>query len=168
MRLHSRRTMIALSYIIEEHAAEAGRETVLIASFQRLSLYAHQLERYRRIASRCATVYVLAWPDVLVPAIPGVVIIPLDASWPMVQEWDVIAYGPQISAGLFAQDRVGFSPEQCSSSFEGLFTDDSIQIERAVGQLAAALGLPTRTVTPDRAAIRSATASIRRTLVSRG
>ena len=38
LRLHSRRTMIALSHAIEEQAAASGPETVLIVTFQRLSL----------------------------------------------------------------------------------------------------------------------------------
>jgi DICT domain-containing protein len=141
-RLHSRRTMIALSHVIEEHAADGGPETVLIAAFQRLSLFAVEAERYRRIASQFAQVYVLGVPDVSIPEVPNVVVVPLESAWPLVQEWSVIASGPRVAVGLFARDTEGFRMETRSRSFEGLFTTETVLIDATIARLHAALSLP--------------------------
>ncbi|HMO58153.1 MAG TPA: DICT sensory domain-containing protein [Roseiflexaceae bacterium] len=167
MRLHSRRTMITLSHVIEEQAALGGTATVLIATFQRLSLYAVEAARYRRFALQFAQVYVLGVADAPVPDVPNVTVVPLERNWPLVQEWSVIASGPQVAVGLLALDAVGFRPEQRSRSFEGLFTTDPALIDAAVARFYAALTLPQPAFERDNRATSRNTEAVRRALAAR-
>ncbi|MEO7913636.1 MAG: DICT sensory domain-containing protein [Roseiflexaceae bacterium] len=151
-RLQSRQTMIALSHVIEEHAATGGPDTVLIAAFQRLSLFAVEASRYRLLAPQFAQVYVIGVPDVPFVDMPNVTAVPLDSAWPLVQEWSVIASGPRISVALFARDLEGFRHETRSRSFEGLFTTEVAVVDAAVARLRDALALPARSFERDRQA----------------
>jgi len=166
-RLRSRRTMIELSHVIEEQATVGGAETVLIAAFQRLSLYAVEAERYRQFAPQFAQMYVLGVPDVVVPEAPNITIMLLDRDWPLVQEWSVIACGPQVAVGLLAVDAEGFRPDKRSRSFEGLFTTDSALIDAAVARFHTALDLPWRATQRDHRATSRNTETVRRALAAR-
>jgi DICT domain-containing protein len=143
-RLHSRQTMIALSHTIEEHGAASGPDTVLIAAFQRVSLFMSEAPRYGLLAPQFAQVYVIGVPDVPLAEVPNVTIVSLDTAWPLVQEWSVIASGPRMSVGLFARDIEGFRLETRSRSFEGLFTTEAAVVDTAVASLHDALGVPSR------------------------
>jgi DICT domain-containing protein len=148
-RLQSRQTMIALSHVIEEHAAAGGPDMVLIAAFQRLSLFAVEAPRYRLLAPHFAEVYILGVPDAAPADLPKVTAVPLDRAWPLVQEWSVIASGPSLSVGLFARDLEGFRLGTRSRSFEGLFTTEAAVVDAAAARLRAALGLPPRSFERD-------------------
>lgn len=166
-RLHSRRTMVALSHVIEEHAAAGGPETVLIAAFQRLSLFAKEAPRYRRLAPQLSHVYVLGVPDLPVEQQPNVTFVPLDCDWPLVQEWSVIASGPRLSVGLFARDVEGFRPEIRSRSFEGWFSTDVAVVDAAVARLRGALALPPSSFVRDSRATFRNTLAVKRALAER-
>jgi DICT domain-containing protein len=145
LRLHSRQTMIALSHLIEELAIEGGPGTVLIATFQRLSLYLRELERYRRIAPSIAETVVAGVADCATPPVEGVRVVALEPSWALVQEWVVIARGPRCSLALMARDAEGFDPQRRSRRFLGLWTTDPARIDAAAAAFASASGvqLPT-------------------------
>jgi DICT domain-containing protein len=166
-RLHSRRTMVALSHVIEDQAAAAGGPTVLVAAFQRLSLYAVEAARYRPLAPRFARVYVLGVPDMAVPELPNVQIVPLEPNWPLVQEWSVLASGPRVAVGLLARDVEGFRIDHRSRSFEGLFTTDAALVDAAVASLCAALGLPAPAFERDHQATFQSTKLVQRELAAR-
>lgn len=140
-RLRSRQIMIALSHIIEEQAAAAGPGTVLIAAFQRLSLFAVEADRYCRLAPHCAHVYVLGVADISTTEIPHVTVVPLDDTWPLVQEWSVIASGPRVALGLFARDAEGFRLDRRSRSFAGVFTTETTLVDAAMARFHTTLGL---------------------------
>jgi DICT domain-containing protein len=140
MRLRSRKVMIALSHLIEEHAVAAGPDTVLIACFQRLTLLRYEARRYQDIAPRLGRVYALGVADIQPPPIPGAEILQLEADWPLVQEWNVIARGPTICAGLFARDAEGFRLEQRSRAYHGFWTSDPQTVDAAVEQFFSAIG----------------------------
>lgn len=140
-RLQSRKTMLALSYLIEDHSARHGKHTLLLATFQRLSLFLPQIERYRAIASQVQHGYVFGVPDVEIPPIENITMVPLEPEWPLVQEWAVIALGPTICAGLFAQDVEGFNPLRRSRLFKGTFTTDPFVIDGVVEPLLQILGI---------------------------
>jgi DICT domain-containing protein len=140
MRLRSRKVMIALSHLIEEHAVSAGPDTVLIACFQRLTLLRYEAKRYRDIAPRLGRVYALGVADVQPVPIPGAEILPLEADWPLAQEWNVIARGPTICAGLFARDAEGFRLHERSREYHGFWTSDPQIVDAAVAQFFSAIG----------------------------
>jgi DICT domain-containing protein len=167
LRLHSRKTMVALSHLIEEHAAAAGPQTLLIAAFQRLTLFQAELSRYQGFAAQLASVYVIGVPDTAPPAPPNLAVTPIEASWPLAQEWVVIASGPACCVGLFARDAEGFRPDQRSKAFHGLWTTAPELVDMRVSALHDALGLPRRSFERDiRATLRN-TQAIQRALAAR-
>jgi DICT domain-containing protein len=167
LRLHSRKTMVALSHLIEEHAAAAGPRTLLIAAFQRLTLFQAELTRYRDFAARLAAVSVLGLPDTTPPELPNVAVIPIEAGWPLVQEWVVIASGPTCCVGLFARDAEGFRPDRRSKAFHGLWTTEPELVDSRVNALHDALGLPRPRFERDTRATLRNTQAIQRALAAR-
>jgi len=151
--------MIALSHAIEEQAALSGPETVLIATFQRLALLRPEAARYMRLAPQLAQVFALGVPDTLPDPIVGVTVLPLDASWPLVQEWCVIASGPRCCAALLSRDAEGFRPDRHSRRFMGLWTTDAAEVDRVLRQFYQALGQQPSAVQRERhASLQTATA----------
>lgn len=142
LRLHSRGAMIALSHGIEEQAAESGPETVLIATFQRLSLLRPEAGRYARLAPRLAHVFAIGVPDVQLDPIPGVTVLPIEPGWPLAQEWVVIASGPRCCAALLSRDAEGFRLDRRSRRFAGRWTTEPAEVDRALQQFYGAVGLP--------------------------
>jgi DICT domain-containing protein len=166
LRIHSRSIMIALSHQIEAHAAAAG-ESVLIACFQRLSLLLPEAERYRALAPRLSRVYVLGVPDVPAPDIPGVTVIPLEASWPLAQEWNVIGSGPTFCAALLARDVEGFRLDRRSRRFEGLWTAEQRAVNAALRAFFDTIGEPCPPLDRDAAATTRSTRAIQAALAKR-
>ncbi|MCS6842068.1 MAG: histidine kinase [Roseiflexus sp.] len=164
--LHSRRMMLALSYLIEDHAA-ASPETCLIAAFQRFSHYRRQLHRYRRFASRLSRVFVLGFPDEAPPQLPDVTTIALKAEWPLVHEWVVIAWGPTIAAALVASDEEQCAPYCLSRRFQAIWTTSSAQIEPMVTAFYHALGQPAPVFTRDMPATQRTTVAMQKDLTAR-
>jgi DICT domain-containing protein len=142
LRLHSRTIMIALSHLIEEHAAAAGADTILIATFQRFSLLRAEAERYQSLAPRLGQVYALGVADTSPPTIPNTTIVPLEVTWPLVQEWVVIVSGPTICMALFAQDAEGFRLHKRSREYHGYWTSNPLVVDAAVDVFFNAVGLP--------------------------
>ena len=167
LRLHSRKTMVALSHLIEEHAAAAGPQTLLIAAFQRLTLFQAELPRYQDFAARLAAVYVIGVPDTAPPDLPGVAVMPIEAGWPLAQEWVVIASGPACCVGLFARDAEGFRPDRRSKAFHGLWTTTPELVDARVHALHDALGLPRPSFERDTRATLRNTQAIQRALTAR-
>jgi DICT domain-containing protein len=159
--------MIALSYAIEEHAAASGPHTVLVATFQRLSLFRPQASRYARLAPQLAQAFALGVPDAPAASTRGVTLLPLEASWPLVQEWVVIASGRSCCAALFSRDAEGFRPGQRSQRFAGRWTTNPDEVVGALQRFYAAIGqAPPAELPSHQAGQRSATA-IRRALARR-
>lgn len=166
MSLHSRRTMLALSYLIEDYAGYAAN-THLIATFQRFSLYQRQYERYQRLARHCPQIYVLGVPDESPPALPNVTTLALGTSWPLIHEWVVIASGPTCCVGLFACDRERLTPDRRSRHFHALWTTNTAIIDERVAAFYAALGQPAPTIKRDNYATHHTTMAIQKELPSR-
>lgn len=136
--LQSRRTMLAISYVLEDQAAQfAG--TTLIAAFQRFSFIVPQLSRYRRIAPHLEHIYLIGVPDIDVPVLPNTTFVPIETTWPLMHEWVVLANGPSCCAGLLARDEEALQPGKRSHTFNGLWTSQSEVIDKAAGTLFNAL-----------------------------
>jgi DICT domain-containing protein len=164
LRLHSRTIMIALSHLIEEHAAAAGPETVLVATFQRLSLLRPEVVRYAELAPRIGRVYALGVADVPPPEIPGVTVLALDAAWPLAQEWNVVVSGPRISMALLARDAEGFRMERRSQRFRGCWISDRAAVDAALAQFFQAINVPAPAAGHDTQATFSSTRAMRAAL----
>ncbi|MFV9504004.1 MAG: DICT sensory domain-containing protein [Oscillochloridaceae bacterium umkhey_bin13] len=129
LRLRSRRMMIDLSRAIEQHAETTGGDTVLIATFQRLSLFEREMTRYARIAGRVNQIFVLGVMDTKPLALPGVTVIPIEADWPLVQEWVVIARGSNCCVALQSRDAEGFDPKRRSRQFLGRWITNATEVD---------------------------------------
>lgn len=166
MALHSRSMLLALSYVIEQAAAD-NPDTRLIAAFQRLALYQPQAERYERLARRCPQVFVLGFPDVQ-PATPsGITFVNLEATWPLIHEWIVIAWGPSCTAALLTYDVEHCAPERRSRRFRGLWTTRSDQIDAIVTAFYAVLQQPAPVIKRDTRATYLTNLSIQKMLRAR-
>ncbi len=166
MSLHSRRTMLALSYLIEDYAGYTT-STYLIATFQRFSLYQRQYARYQRLAQHCPQIYVLGIPDESPPAVPNITTVALEPSWPLIHEWVVVASGPTCCVGLFACDRDRLAPDRRSRHFHALWTTNTAIIDERVAAFYAALGQPAPTIVRDNYATHHTTIDIQKELPSR-
>ncbi len=166
MSLRSRRTMLALSYLIEDYAGYTDN-TYLIATFQRFSLYQRQYERYQRLARHCPQIYVLGLPDKTLPTLPNVTVLPLEPSWPLIHEWVVIASGPTCCVGLLAYDREQRTPARYSRHFHGFWTTNTAIIDERVAAFYAALGQPAPTIMRDNYATHHTTMALQKELPSR-
>jgi DICT domain-containing protein len=116
--LHSRKLMLALSYVIEDIAGETP-STTLIAAFQRYQLVRPQLARYTRLTPLLRQSYLIGIPDAELPALPNTELIPIQAGWPLLHEWVVLAIGPACSVGLVARDLEAAQPAQQARQFRG-------------------------------------------------
>ncbi len=139
LSLHSRSMMLNLSYLIENYAASEP-DTLLIAAFQRFSLYRHQLARYRRLAPRCRHVYVIGMPDEKPPEVANVTYIPIEATWPLMHEWAVIASGPTCCIALCARDHQRLQPAHRTEHFQALLTTSVPLVDHAVTSFFMAIG----------------------------
>jgi len=166
MALHSRSVMLALSHVIEQ-AAEDNPDTRLIATFQRLGLYQRQAKHYQRLAKRCPQVFVLGFPDVRPEMPAGITLVTLEAIWPLVHEWVVIAWGPTCTAALIAYDVEHRAPEERSKHFRGLWTTQSDQIDAVVRAFYAALQQPAPVINRDSRATYWTNTSIQKALRAR-
>lgn len=151
--LHSRSVMIALSHLIEDHAAAAGEGTILIATFQALSRFRRQLARYVAIAPRLGGAYVVGVPDVAVAAAAGVTVVPIEPGWPLVNEWVVLASGPSFCGGLIARDDSGYTPGRPSHQFLGRWTTEPSVVDTCIAAFFRAYGLDIPRITHDSRAI---------------
>ncbi|MDW8213842.1 MAG: DICT sensory domain-containing protein [Roseiflexaceae bacterium] len=164
--LHSRSMMLALSFLIEDYAA-ASPETRLIATFQRFSHYRRQLHRYRRFAPRLSHVFVLGFPDEVPPDLPEVTTVALEAEWPLVHEWVVIAWGPAIAAALVAYDEEQCAPFCTSRRFQAVWTTSTAQIEPMVTAFYRALGQPAPVFARDMPTTQRTTVAMQKDLTAR-
>jgi DICT domain-containing protein len=167
MVLRSRRMMTIISHAIEEQAAASGPDTLLIATFQRLSLFLPELPRYTQLAQKLRRIVIVGVADVLPPEIPGVTILPIEASWPLVQEWVVLARGPGLACGLLATDSEGFQLERRSLQFNGLWTTNSDEVDAAIVGFLTMMGLPAHQVRSESHALLRNTASLQHEISTR-
>lgn len=149
LTLHSRKVMVAVSHLLEDHAGLSGPETTLIATFQTLSRYERQAARYRSLAPRVRQIYVVGVPDGQPEPVPGVTLVPIEATWPLAQEWVVLVSGPRCCAALLARDEAGLRMDRLSPSFRGRYTTDSSLVDGAVEAFFGAVGQPAPLVTRD-------------------
>ncbi len=164
--LHSRSMMLALSYLIEDYAARSP-ETRLIATFQRFSHYHRQLQRYRQFAPQLSQVFVLGFPDKDPPDVPNVTPIALEAGWPLVHEWVVIAWGPTCAAALVASDDEQRAPFHKSRRFQAIWTISIAQIEPLVTAFYHAIGQPMPHIVYDTLATQRTTLAMQKELTTR-
>jgi len=164
--LHSRSMMLALSFLIEDYAAQSPG-THLIVAFQRFSNYRRQIRRYRNIVPRLVQAFVMGFPDETPPELPNVTLVALEADWPLVHEWIVIAWGPMCAAALVAHDEEQCAPHRVSRRFQAVWTTSVAQIEPMVTAFYRAVGQSTLVFTRDLLAMQRTTVAMQKELTAR-
>jgi DICT domain-containing protein len=163
MRLHSRSTMLALSFLIEDQAA-AHAGTVVVAAFQRFSYFRPQTARYEQLTQRYRQAFVIGLPDAPTPSLPGCTFVALGEESPLVREWVVLALGPSFSVGLFAREPDSLQPGRRAREFTGTLVTEPDALDEIAATLERALGAHLTPRERNRAATRRAADELRRQL----
>ena len=120
--LNHRRTMNIISYEIENATLIDGARTRIFSSFQRMSRFIPQVERYKKLAQKAEMVYVFGIPDVQVPQIENVTYIPLTTEDQLAREWFIISYGRDYATMLSTEEQSRFTDKDTERVFRGLWT----------------------------------------------
>ncbi|RCK70779.1 hypothetical protein DT076_05125 [Desertihabitans brevis] len=116
--------LLAVSRRLEATATTAGRSSMVLAAFQQARhLTPGTLERYERLGRRCSLVLAAA-QDVARTTVPGVSVADLDASDPLVQEWDILVLSPTGAAMLAARDTGLPAADDRSRQFDYVLSHD--------------------------------------------
>lgn len=120
--LNHRRTMNIISYEIENATLLDGAHTRIFASFQRMSRFIPQVERYTRLAKKAEMIYVFGIPDVEVPQIENITYIPLTPDDQLAREWFIVSYGRNYATMLSTEEQSRFMDPDSRRVFRGLWT----------------------------------------------
>jgi len=122
--MHHRRTMNVISYEIENATLIDGAHTRIFSSFQRMSKFVPQIERYRMLAQRAESVYVFGIPDVRPPEIPNVTYIDLKPTDHLSKEWFLVSYGRDYVSALATEELSHIDDPDYERAFRGIWTFD--------------------------------------------
>lgn len=120
--LNHRRTMNIISYEIENVTLLDNAHTRIFSSFQRMSRFIPQVERYRKLAQKAEAIYVFGIPDVEVPPIENLTYIPLTQDDQLAREWFIVNYGRDYATMLSTEEQSRFSDPDAQRVFRGLWT----------------------------------------------
>lgn len=120
--LNHRRTMNIVSYEIENATLLDGARTRIFSSFQRMSRFIPQVERYTKFAKQAEMIYVFGIPDVDVPQIENVTYIPLTTDDQLAREWFIVSYGRNYATMLSTEEQSRFTDADSERVFRGLWT----------------------------------------------
>lgn len=120
--LNHRRTMNIISYEIENATLMDGARTRIFSSFQRMSRFIPQIERYTKLARKAEMIYVFGIPDVEVPEIENITYIPLTADDQLAREWFIVSYGRDYATMLSTEEQSRFQDKDTERIFRGLWT----------------------------------------------
>jgi hypothetical protein len=115
--------MTQISHIIEDQAMQHPRPVCFHVSFQALSRFLPQQERYRRLAPRVERLLLYGAFDIPDPEEarigPNVILVNTEGT-ALVSYWFVIAYGPGLSMCLLAQEIPALDGQ--GRFYEGFYT----------------------------------------------
>lgn len=146
-RLH-KRTLVALSWAVEDEFCAKAERAVLFGAFQRASFYEAARPRWRELALVARTAFAFAeFPELDRARVagsgprPGPVLVPLTAEQPMAREWAIVCDSAQLPAALTAWELPGQSdvPDR-ERVFESIFTVDPVAVRDAARVCAGVAG----------------------------
>jgi DICT domain-containing protein len=139
----SKRTLLALSWAIEDESAAQANRAVLVGTFQRGRYFGQSQKRWEEMARTARAAVVMAdFPAHDDRSAPARVALPADS--PLLREWIVVCDGPGLTAVLVAWELPGQEdlPES-DRLFEAVWTVDSRVVRDAAvvaAEAAAAVG----------------------------
>lgn len=150
--VRQRWTMNAISYEIENMVLLDGLRGRVFSSFQRMSRFLPQIPRYRQIAQRAESVYVMGIMDVDLPNLPNIHYIALPADAQLTKEWFVILDAPELACTLATEEISAPNAHDSERQFKGLWTfnrEMTSLLQEWLTSLFDANPLPTTTDHPD-------------------
>ncbi|GAA1850278.1 DICT sensory domain-containing protein [Microlunatus capsulatus] len=131
--------LVALSHRLEAIAGPAGRSSLILAAFQTAEQFTPDTrERYRDLATR-STLVMAAAHDLHATDTPGVSVTALDASDPLVHEWNVLVLAPTMSVMLAATDLRAPVRRQRDREFDYILTYDRDLVAHAARSMLSRL-----------------------------
>lgn len=116
--------MIDISYLIEDAVTENPGVAETHVSFQYMSRFAQQAERYAKVAEASNGLWLYGAFDAELPPLPKTTLINTDNT-ALLDYWYIVAYGPGISMTLLAEEIVPENPIPGESRlYEGFYTFD--------------------------------------------
>jgi len=116
--------MIDISYLIEDAVTENIGVADTHVSFQYMSRFVPQAQRYAKVAEASKGLWLYGAFDAEMPPLPKTTLINT-ANTALVDYWYIVAYGPGISMTLLAEEITPENPiEGESRLYEGFYTFD--------------------------------------------
>lgn len=122
--LSHRRTMSIISNEIENATIIDHADNVIFSSFQRMSKFLPQVERYRQIASTAKHAYVFGIVDCELPAIDNVTYVPLQPSDQLAKEWFLVSFGRDYFSALATEELSNIDEADEARKFKGVWSFD--------------------------------------------
>jgi DICT domain-containing protein len=140
--LQSRKGMSLISREIENTTLIDNAQTRVFSSFQRLSRFLPQIDRYRQLAERAEEVYVFGEPDIAtLPDIKNLRYVPIKPDSHLAREWFLISYGKDFYSALVTEELTHIDDPDDQRQFRGLWTFDHAIISTLHEWLAGLVGL---------------------------
>lgn len=122
--LNHRRTMSIISNEIENATLVDNASTVVFSSFQRMSRFLPQVERYQQLAAKSKHVYVFGEVDCELPKIANLTYVPLKATDQLAKEWFIISFGRDYFSALATQELSHIDDPDKDRIFKGVWSFD--------------------------------------------
>lgn len=123
--IHATRMMSMISREIEDTVILDGVRARVFSSFQRMSSFLPQADRYRRLAENADSVYVFAYPDIQPPPIVNITYVPIPEDSQLAREWFIVADARDYYTALVTEELPG-GP---SRRFEGVWSFDEEMVD---------------------------------------
>jgi DICT domain-containing protein len=136
-----RHTMSFISYEIENATLIDHARTRIFSSFQVMSKFLPQVERYKKLAAKAESVYVFGVPDIQPPTIPNIQYIDLSPDDQLAKEWFLVSYGPEYVSALATEELTHYTDPDQLRLFKGIWTFDFelvTQVKRSLNKIVGA------------------------------
>ncbi|MGJ3237352.1 MAG: DICT sensory domain-containing protein [Anaerolineae bacterium] len=139
--MNHRRTMSIISYEIENATLIDSAKTTVFSSFQRMSRFLPQLQRYRQLAAKSKHVYVFGVVDCELPAIDNLTYVPLKATDQLAKEWFLVSFGEDYYSALATEELSNIDDPDELRQFKGVWTFDVFLVSILHEWLSGIVGL---------------------------
>jgi DICT domain-containing protein len=140
--LTHRRTMSVISHEIENVVLQDKVRARVFSSFQRMSRFLPQLERYRQLARTAEHVYVFGFPDLKPPPITNLTYVPLPPDAQLAREWFLVAEAPDYFSALATEELTSINDPDDKRLFRGVWSFDEAMVTTLQEWLSHLVGAP--------------------------
>jgi hypothetical protein len=122
--MHHRQTMSLISKEIENASLVDNASNIIFSSFQRMSRFLPQEQRYRRLAAKSKHVYVFGELDCELPKIANLSYVPLKPTDQLAKEWFIVSFGHDYFTALATEELSHIDDPDKQRIFKGVWTFD--------------------------------------------